>query len=247
MNIIEYAFLGFAVIIVAAYIRRVQDKYVDFCIAISMPIFLILLVATAPFLAWVRPHTVDGTLRQIDLALGLDGLALTRWLFHVKLYFLVAPVYGALPLMMALAWALERDQRLLRACCIGPFFAFPFYLLVPAAGPQYAFVNFPLAVNHLMSVGSNHLRNCFPSMHFGWAFLLALGVKDWRWRWAFILYAFLMVFAPVAGGEHYFIDIIAAVPFTFGVTWVAERWPLGKRAAPARISPVAVPEPSAAD
>ncbi|HEY6904902.1 MAG TPA: phosphatase PAP2 family protein, partial [Candidatus Acidoferrales bacterium] len=105
----------------------------------------------------------------------------------------------------------------------------------------------PSSVNYLVSVGSNHLRNCFPSMHFAWAFLLALGVKDWRWRWAFILYAILMVLAPVAGGEHYFIDIIAAVPFSFGVRWFAERRLMRKRAASARVAPVATPHPAAAD
>jgi hypothetical protein len=56
-----------------------------------------------------------------------------------------------------------------------------------------------------------------------------------------------MVFAPVAGGEHYFIDIIAAVPFTFGVQWVAERLPFGQRAGSPRIVAIAPPELAAGD
>jgi len=52
-------------------------------------------------------------------------------------------------------------------------------------------------------------------MHFTWALLLALNVHDRRWRWAFIIYAVLMAFATVASGEHYFIDVIVAIPFSF--------------------------------
>ena len=58
-------------------------------------------------------------------------------------------------------------------------------------------------------------------MHFTWAFLLALNSKNQYWRVIFGIYAGLMFFVVVVGGEHYFLDVIAAIPFTFAVQRVA--------------------------
>lgn len=220
-----YALAGFFIVMVAAYLRKIKNPYEDFWIGLGMPIFLVVLLATARFTGWLAPNTLDGALRQIDLSIGLDGFAFTRWLFHYHLYFWVSPVYVFLPVTMALAWALERDRLLLRACCIAPLFAFACYLIVPASGPQYAFADFPSAVNHLVPVGYEHCRNCMPSMHVTWALLIALRMRDGRWNWFFQIFAVLTMLATVAGGEHYFIDVIAAIPFTFAIQWLAERSP----------------------
>jgi len=214
---LPYAMAGFAVIVAASFLRGTKDKYEDFCVGAALPIFLLLLLPFAAATGWLRPDTIDGRLRAIDLALGLDGLALTRWLIGHGCYFMVGIVYSSLPLAMALAWALERPRTLLRAAVLAAALALPFYLLFPAAGPEYAFANFPSAAARLVSVGWMHPRNCMPSMHVTWALLLALNLRDRRWRWIFIGYAALMLVAVVAGGEHYFIDVIAAVPFTFAV------------------------------
>lgn len=218
-----YALAGFAIIMVAAYIRKIKDPYEDFWIGLGLPIFLVVLVLTARFTGWLAPNTLDGLLRQADLSLGLDGFAFTRWLFHHHLYWWVSPVYVWLPIAMALAWALERDRTVLRACCIAPLFAFCCYLIVPASGPQYAFAGFPSATTHLVAVGVGQCRNCFPSMHVTWALLIALGIRDRRWKWAFAIFAGLTMLATVAGGEHYFVDVIAAVPFTFAMQWLARK------------------------
>jgi hypothetical protein len=45
------------------------------------------------------------------------------------------------------------------------------------------------------------------------ALLLAINVRNSRWRWLFVLFAALMPFVAVAGGEHNSIDMIAAIPF----------------------------------
>jgi membrane-associated phospholipid phosphatase len=59
-----------------------------------------------------------------------------------------------------------------------------------------------------------------PSLHLTWAMLVAWGVTGRR-RWAFGIYAALMSLAVVAGGEHYFIDVLAAGPFFWMVTRLA--------------------------
>jgi hypothetical protein len=99
------------------------------------------------------------------------------------------------------------------------------YLLLPAAGPEYAFSNFPDPNDIAVSIGWVHPRNCFPSMHLTWAILVAWNLRNPRWRWLFVSYAALMALATVACGEHYFVDILAALPFAAAVQKIAVAWP----------------------
>jgi hypothetical protein len=219
---LSYALAGFLLIMLVSFLRGTKDKYLDLYVSAALPIFISFLILLGPITSWIRPETIDGQLRAIDLALGLDGFALTRWML-AHCYFFVRPVYFALPLMMACAWVLERPRTLLRAAVIGAGLAFLIYLIFPAVGPQYAFANFPDASARLMpTIGSVYPRNCIPSMHFTWAFLLALNLSDKRWRWIFFVYAGLMALVTVAGGAHYAIDVIVAVPFTFAVQRIAD-------------------------
>lgn len=222
---IIYALIGFAIIMGAAFLRRTADKYGDFCIAVSIPVFILLLLPIGAFTGWLRPATMDVAFRRADFGLGLDGLAFTRWLLRTGWYRVVGPIYDALPLVLALAWAVERSRTLLRASVISALMAFPLYLLFPAVGPQYVFPNFPVSDAATMPAAWMHPRNCFPSMHLTWAMLVALNFRNPKWRWLFVIYALLMAFAAVAGGEHYFIDVIAAVPFAFAAQRVAKTLP----------------------
>ena len=59
-------------------------------------------------------------------------------------------------------------------------------------------------------------------MHLGWALLVALNAKRPVWRsvaWAFTI---LTAVATVGLGEHYYVDLIATVPFCFAAQYVAE-------------------------
>lgn len=223
------AILAFVLILAVAFIRR-TDWFEDLSLAVAMPIVLVLLTPIGLGIAWLRPVTIDAELRAIDLALGMNGFALTRFVYsHVVLVRILAPVYNYLPLAIAFAWVVERPKMLLRAAVIGAICAVPFYLLFPAVGPKYAFAGFPSESAHALPViGGMFIRNCMPSMHCTWTFLLFLNLYDRRWRWVFAIYAGLMCLATVASGEHYFIDVIAAVPFTFAMQWLAHGWPLTK-------------------
>jgi len=225
MHMIICALLGFAVILAASFIRKIPDKFEDFCIGVSIPVFVCLLLPIGAATGWLRPATLDVFFRRADMALGLDGFALTRWLLRTGWYVLVSPIYSALPLVLALGWALERSRTLLRAAVIGAVLAIPLYLLFPAAGPEYAFSNFPDPNSVAVSIGWVHPRNCFPSMHLTWAILVAWNLRNPRWRWLFVVYAALMALATVACGEHYFVDILAAFPFAVAVQKTAVAWP----------------------
>jgi hypothetical protein len=239
------AILGFVLILVSSSFRSgtAKDKYADLCVAAGLPVFLSSLGIFGPITVSMRPATIDGLLRSIDLALGLDGFALARLTdCHKAVFDVLAPVYVFLPLVIALAWVLERSRTLLRSSVVGAILAMPLYLIFPAVGPKFAFAGFPLAPAHVLSSVSG-MRNCVPSMHCTWAFLIALNLRDRRWRWLFATYALLMCFATVASGEHYFVDVLAAIPFTLAVQWLAEQWPLRRTVR----RPVPVAQIAAAD
>jgi len=116
------------------------------------------------------------------------------------------------------------------------------YHLVPVTGPHYAFLNmFPtnmLSLKDLEAAGMSgfsvvptdlsivtpegeltpiHLiaRNGFPSLHFGWALIMWLISLRFAF-WVKALFGALLIFnilATLGLGEHYFIDLLAAIPF----------------------------------
>ncbi len=63
--------------------------------------------------------------------------------------------------------------------------------------------------------------NCMPSMHLTWALLIALNARSLRLRIGLWVYVILVAAATLALREHYLVDLIAAVPFTVAVQWMA--------------------------
>jgi len=214
-----YVWISAFIVIFAALLREARDKHWDVAVAIALLGFWHAFLAMAVSTSNVRPFTMDAAFRTIDLALGLDGLAFPPFLVTHTLYGFVGPVYAILPIVMVLPWAIERSHTLLRAAVIGAVLAFPCYLLLPAVGPQYAFSNFPLGGAAIAD--RIHLRNCMPSMHFTWALLAALNMRNRYLRVFCWLFAILTPLAAVACGEHYFIDMLAAIPFTWLVQKLA--------------------------
>jgi membrane-associated phospholipid phosphatase len=218
---LPYSFAGFFLIIVVAFARGTKDKYEDFCFAASLPIMLILLPRFGLLTAWLRPITLDTTLQAIDVALGLDGFALTRFVDRMWLYSILPIVYDALPLIIAVAWSYERPRFLMREVLLGAALAFPFYLSIPACGPSHAFPDWPYSATRVVSAIPVFPRNCMPSMHFAWAMLLALSARNRIWRSLLWIFVALTGIATVVSGEHYVVDVLAAIPFTFAVQWIA--------------------------
>jgi membrane-associated phospholipid phosphatase len=103
------------------------------------------------------------------------------------------------------------------------------YIAVPAVGPQFAIRGFPFSTEILTQIPGSLARDCFPSMHVTWAILIAIGIRDRRWKWAFWVFAILMMLATVGGGAHYVIDVIVAIPFTFAVRWAEVQASITKR------------------
>jgi hypothetical protein len=64
---------------------------------------------------------------------------------------------------------------------------------------------------------------CLPSMHVVWALLLAWNARR-RWlRVSLWLFALVTMVSIISTREHYFVDLLAAVPYTAAVQWAAQR------------------------
>lgn len=182
------------------------------------------------------PKTFDLYLYDFDASFGFQpSFALGR-LFHAS-----APIrdlgyltYQTLPLAMALVYLGYIDPRatrpnwnLLRLFFGAGVLGWLFYNFVPAVGPAYAFPGaFPYGVPSQLhplldriSVNPDFPRNAIPSLHMTWVLLLWWSCRSFpRWaRTASLLYLLVTVVATMGIGEHYFVDLVAAVPFALTV------------------------------
>jgi hypothetical protein len=180
----------------------------------------------------LHPRTLDLFLYGFDASLGvqpsfqLGKLVLrSHWLTRIALLF-----YFALPLPVMLVYAqqLVRWGKGAMAAFLGLFIVGPagviFYNLVPACGPVYVFGSkFPFdplsnqQVNEMLMqpVLVSGVRNAFPSLHMAWALLAwwyGKGLPPWI-RSLLGLFAAGTVLATLGLGEHYFVDLVVAVPF----------------------------------
>jgi PAP2 superfamily len=224
LGFLLYAVTGAVVILAMSVARRKADKYTDFCIATGLLVFVVLLAIPQKLTVVLHPHTVDWLLYRADLALGLDPLPVARLVYATPwLERALVVSYDALPLAVAIAWAVERPRAMFPAMVVSSGLAFACYNLLPAVGPAHAFAGFPFAAPHLAGVDAGLPRNCIPSMHLGWALLIAWNVRGRALRTCAWLFAGLTALATVGLGEHYFVDLLAAVPFCFAVQLATSR------------------------
>jgi hypothetical protein len=198
----------------------------------------------------LHPATFDLFLYNFDASLGVQpsfgaGQLVLRfyWLTRIALIFYFAlPI----PLMMIYAKQLVRRRSVAMAaflgfCVVGPAGVI-FYNLLPACGPIYLlgskFPFEPLSSQQVKEmlihpVLVSGVRNAFPSLHVAWALLAswyAMGLSNWT-KVFVLLFLAVTVVATLGLGEHYFIDLVAALPFAlmiqagcaFQISWLDRR------------------------
>ena len=201
---------------------------------------LILIMAISTFgvlslTTLLHPATYDAVLYHFDQALGFQASAYFAlvmgqepWLKHAAVY-----AYRYLPLGFAILYALQfryperRQLDLLGFWILSTLCALVIYHIVPVSGPRYLLgrdfpANLPLLENvpDTRVIISPSARNGVPSMHFGWAFALWLSSLWFRPLWIKVVFFVLMalnIFATLATGEHYLLDLIVAVPFIIAI------------------------------
>jgi spermidine synthase len=194
---------------------------------------LLLLVFTPiPFLdisTSLHPLTYDALVYHFESTLGFQpSAALARWLIPIPwVEDVLLASYNVLPLGFAVVIGAQiaRPGRpavnLLAGLIVSMAIGVIGYHFLPVAGPRYLNNGFPLALPRadLIPLEATLLppvpRNGMPSMHFAWAVLLWLTARQVGNRWLSGFFAVLLgltFIATMAVGEHYLIDLVAALP-----------------------------------
>ena len=98
------------------------------------------------------------------------------------------------------------------------------YHACPIAGPRYAFGDQYYAwwwgtLPNALILVEPAFRNGMPSMHFGWALLMWMHASYLgpRTRAVFAAIAGITALATLSLGQHYLVDLVAAVPWVVGL------------------------------
>lgn len=184
----------------------------------------------------LTPLTYDGALYALDGALTVpfSELAGNAFASLPALAVVCLIAYALLPAAIAAGLGLEEFNlrngksrgagvNLLLAYTVSGTIAAVLYVIAPGAGPAHAFPGaFPSQLPDVSSVplglaqfAPNSPRNAMPSFHVAWAIILARSLSGSRLplRLGAILFASLTALATIGSGEHYVVDLIAAVPF----------------------------------
>ena len=199
----------------------------------------------------LHPLIYDFYALKFDVAAGLN---ITPWVIEVIQAVpgfgpLVSVAYGLTPLAFLALVLLQlrgRPAHLPNAILLWvvlTFCALVAYHFFPITGPKYIFgsegylaqLSHPETLPLQLVAGALAPRNGMPSMHFGWMFAATLiwCLSDTRRlsRWLLGLMTFSVALATLYLGEHYFVDLIVAVPFVLavialcstGVSWAGGR------------------------
>lgn len=140
-------------------------------------------------------------------------------------------IYIALPLPLALVYAAQLRTRRENALSVmlaflvtGPVGVL-FYNMLPACGPVHVFgaafpwhppVTADMMRMQVVPVLLKGARNAIPSLHMTWVLLVwynSRGLRFWV-RAIALTFLVLTVMATLGTGEHYFIDLVVAFPFS---------------------------------
>ena len=204
------------------------------------------------FTQQAHPKVLDLYLYSFDSSLRIPivfwlGQAFAKWpaFRAISMVF-----YVGLPFAIAIAYAGQARRVGIRAVpamaaflITGPVGGF-FYNVFPALGPIHLLLSRfpwqPLPVDSvrrllLEPVPIDGLRNAIPSLHMAWTLLAwwySRGLSLWE-RSLTMAFVVFTIFATMGTGEHYFIDLVVAIPFALFIqalcTFVPwndlRRWP----------------------
>ncbi len=170
----------------------------------------------------------DEYLLAIDQTLGFGWIlgrvfvACPVWAFICNVAYRIVPL-GVAVLYLAIDRPIDR-VRLCASIVIASVLCYVTYGICPAVGPVHVFAGWPLHEPHVTPVliTMDGPPNCMPSGHFLWAILLLL--FSWRCRWpmrtAFLVFNILTIGATLGLGEHYWIDLLASIPYAAGIYYL---------------------------
>jgi hypothetical protein len=207
---------GITVVLVASIFRKSQQKRrEDLIVAIGYCVYSAVGIQLQSLVIWLRPHTYDRQLLAIDRFLGFNPIDVSyMWTHHTYFMLVLYFGYGLTPLFLVLLW-LERQSKVYRdAILISGIAIWFLFLLCPACGPIY----------YLSGNMQGAWRDCLPSMHMAWALFMPINARNLWLKAVLWIYAVMIAAATVCLGEHYYIDLIAAVPFVWASQFFSKVW-----------------------
>jgi hypothetical protein len=159
----------------------------------------------------LTPTTFDAQLARWDMGVAPAVRLFTEahWWLSKPLDFIYDPILWIACMVVVGLSNGQLRRRLLISLPLGGLLVIPLYLLCPAVGPVHA--GDPQAT-----------RNCMPSMHLTWALLLAINSTGWS-RWILGALAALIAVATLSTGEHYYPDLVAALPWTWFLMFLTRK------------------------
>lgn len=180
-----------------------------------------------------HPKVLDLYLFSFDASLHVQLSFLVGQMYSLWPWFkeIGTALYIGLPIPLAMVYSghLVRDRRKVYPAMVAFLVTGPigilFYNLFPALGPAHIFLgDFPwhpmttLQASHLFRepVAVKGVQNAIPSLHMAWVLLAwwySRGLSVWE-RSIALTFVVFTAFATLGTGEHYFIDLVVAYPFS---------------------------------
>ena len=207
------------------------------------PTALALATATVVYLptAWDAPALI------VDSTFPFGAFDVGRFLARAPvLRGIASAVYDGIfllvPALVAVRLRLPRPLAVdfLVVCVVVSLLGQLCYYVTPIVGPAFAFsARFPDTlpdVTRLPIVAlpvPEFYRNGLPSIHTAWALVFMWATRPFAWWWrAFgVAVVVFMILATLGFGQHYVLDLVAAVPYAVVVQVACTRVPEGRRAA----------------
>jgi hypothetical protein len=191
------------------------------------------------------PNAWDAPALAIDSAFPIHAFHVGRWLerwpsMRMPAHLAYDWIFRLVPALVALRLRLVRPQAtdFLVVCIVVCFLGQLGYYVTPIVGPGFAFARgFPDRIPDLTRLPMtalpvpSFLRNGMPSLHMAWALVLVWSTRPFAWplRALGALVVVLTIVATLGFGEHYVIDLVAAVPYAVVAQTIGTLVPHSKR------------------
>lgn len=216
-----------------------RKAYAMFAPAASLVFFVFSAQRALSLANLLYPKTFDLYLYAFDGSFGFQPSFLAGRAMAASFVLRIACLltYVSLPFVMALVYALcmpkgtERPSwDLITLFLLAGISGWALYNMVPATGPAYVFGadfpwhslpyrSLPRLLLERIPVNPDIPRNAIPSLHMAWVILLCWNAKGLSraLRIFLAVYLTLTVVSTLGIGEHYFVDLIAGLPFALFV------------------------------
>lgn len=222
--------LGLIGLLALAYQSLRERDLKNFLVAICFTLFVPISTGYLSATYVAHPLTMDLYTYSFDLSLVwrvapyFYNLARHSWIVTMVTGLAYIGILGAYQILAALQVRFVDHAVVpaLRIFLIAAILGFGCYFIFPVVGPAPFFGgSYPGSLPGLADFAPRAMlaglapRNGMPSLHFAWALLLLMNVPR-RLRYAkalYALYCYLTFMATLSTGQHYFVDLIAALPF----------------------------------